>query len=249
MASFSSDAILRHQDRPAPAPDSTSSVEAPQPIERPSPASRQSSAGAEPDAPVVSPDSEVAMAASTGAPSVLDRFALPSNFSDDMAGVKKRLAVVSVTKPKRTWWFRTHAQYVFEAGMLIDEGTAGRETYLLAPELVMELGDDVVRASLHGAITRQGVFFVIPVRLPGPDGRIDSWNASMREAVAVAAKEPVRTASNRDAGAYDIYTAPKPVEFPAWPGESWAQLLNVAFKDKTIEDLEHPVLRRLRGEV
>lgn len=193
---------------------------------------------------------EETMAASTGGPSVLSRFTLAPDFGEALAGVKKRIAVVQVMKPKRTWWFRVNPEYHLDAALLLDESSAaGRESYLVAPELVQELGDDVVPTSLFGAMSRQGVFFVLPVRLPGTDGRLDSWNMSMREAVALAEKQAVRAASNRDAGCYDVFVSAKAVEFPAWPQESWDELLAIAFKDKIVETLDHPVLRRLRGEI
>jgi hypothetical protein len=190
-----------------------------------------------------------ARAASTGGPAVLSKFALPATYADGLAGVKRHTSVVSVTKPKRTWWWIANPDYVLQAGLLTDETSTGKDVYLVAPDLASELGDDVAPTSLHGCITRQGVFFVNYARLPGADGRLDNWTAAMREAIVLAQRQPVRTASNRDLGAYDVFTAPQAITMPPWPQESWDALLAIAFRDRMIEDLEHPVLRRLRGEV
>ena len=40
-----------------------------------------------------------------------------------------------------------------------------------------------------------------------------------------------------------------PLPEPEWPELSLRELLRIAFKDKMIDDLGHPVLRKLRGEV
>ena len=97
-------------------------------------------------------------------------------------------------------------------------------------------------------MTREGVFFIIPVRLPSPDGRVDEWTASRTRAVELAMQEPVRMASNVSAGAYEVFTTPSKVPFPDWPEESWEDLIEVAFRGKMIESVDHPVLKRLRGE-
>jgi hypothetical protein len=36
---------------------------------------------------------------------------------------------------------------------------------------------------------------------------------------------------------------------PNWPELPFKELLRVAFKDKYINSLDHPILRKLRGEV
>jgi hypothetical protein len=189
------------------------------------------------------------MAASTGGPTILRRFALPSNYSEGLAGVKKKIAIVPVGKPKRTVWWHANPEHVLEAGILYDESATGKDAYLVDPGLVSGLGDDVVFTSLHGTITREGVYMVVPVRLPGTDGRLDAWNESMREAITASYEQPVRTASSRDAGFYMLHLAPTTIEMPPWPTETWDELLVIAFRGRMIDDLDHPVLRRLRGEV
>jgi hypothetical protein len=49
--------------------------------------------------------------------------------------------------------------------------------------------------------------------------------------------------------AYDITVAPGQVAEPAWPDLSFQQIIKIAFRDKMIDEWNHPVLRRLRGEV
>ena len=35
---------------------------------------------------------------------------------------------------------------------------------------------------------------------------------------------------------------------PAWPAKTFGDLLKVAFRDRFIDSIDHPVLKRLRGE-
>jgi hypothetical protein len=50
-------------------------------------------------------------------------------------------------------------------------------------------------------------------------------------------------------GAYDVFPASADFADPAWPEVDFKQLVQVAFKDRFIRDMNHPVVRRLRGEM
>jgi hypothetical protein len=65
----------------------------------------------------------------------------------------------------------------------------------------------------------------------------------------MATKTWVRVAANMALGAYDVFEATGQLGDPEWPAARFAELLRVAFKDRYIKDSNHPVLRRLRGEV
>jgi hypothetical protein len=59
----------------------------------------------------------------------------------------------------------------------------------------------------------------------------------------------VRVAANQQLGAYDVVESLGYDDESVWPAESMAELLAVAFRGKMIDAMDHPVLRRLRGEV
>ena len=50
-------------------------------------------------------------------------------------------------------------------------------------------------------------------------------------------------------GAYDVYEERAELSEPEWPNLSFHEILKVAFKDHFINSLDHPVLRRLRGDI
>src|SRR5438309_1059011 len=82
-----------------------------------------------------------------------------------------------------------------------------QEVYLMARELWSELASESTFSPrvLFVAINRQKVLFVWPIRLPGPDGRLDSWSRSALEAASTAESRWVRVVSNSDLRAYEVY--------------------------------------------
>ena len=192
-----------------------------------------------------------AVTGDTPTPSQFDpqRLRLTQDFASSL-GVKKTLLTVPVRKPAKEWFVRTHPDEEYRLQTAVLELKEDRETYLIEPSLLPELADEstVSPRALFTAISRQGAVFIWPVRLPGIDGKIDDWSKSSLEAAQMAADQWVRVAANMHVGAYDVFTAPATLSDPVWPDATFGKLLEVAFKDKFISSLDHPVLQRLRGE-
>jgi hypothetical protein len=165
--------------------------------------------------------------------------------------VKKALLSIPVRKPDKSWFVRVHPGEHYRLQTAVIELKEDRETYLVAPALWPELAGEATFTprALFTGVNRQGVLFIWPVRLPGSDGRIDEWSRTALEAADKAGKSWVRVAANMSLGAYDVFEATARLPEPEWPDLPFRELLRVAFKDRFITDLNHPVLRRLRGEV
>jgi hypothetical protein len=58
----------------------------------------------------------------------------------------------------------------------------------------------------------------------------------------------VRVQANMSLGAYEIYEASAKWTEMEWAVPSFQELLKIAFKDRFIRAMDHPVVRRLRGE-
>ena len=164
---------------------------------------------------------------------------------------RKKLVTVPVRKPSTEWFVRCHPSEEYRLETYVVELKEDRETYLVAPELWDYLADERTFSArlLVLSVTRSATPFLWPVRLPGPDGRIDSWNESALEAVKTAQSSWVRVSANMQLGAYDVIESLGYADEPAWPAESMSELLAVAFRGKMVDSMDHPVLRRLRGEV
>ncbi len=109
---------------------------------------------------------------------------------------------------------------------------------------------ETARVELYSAITRQGCFFLWPVKIPGADGRSNLWHESALSAASEAMTNWVRVSANMSARAYDVIKAVETIPEPEWPtSKTFLELVNLAFAGRYITDMEHPVIRRLRGRL
>jgi hypothetical protein len=166
-----------------------------------------------------------------------------------LTGVKKLVTTIPVRKPNKQDFIRVHpdAAYCLETAVL--EFKEDRETYLVAPELWPELPDELIPKALFTAINRQKVLFIWPIRLPGEDGRHDEWSSSALDAASRGKIDWIRVSSNMSLGAYEVSQATGDLPDPEWPEIDFPKILEIAFKGRFITDMEHPALRRLRGEL
>jgi hypothetical protein len=174
------------------------------------------------------------------------RLRLSQNFEDSI-GVKKVITVVPVRNPDRQWFIRVHPDPAYRLTTAVLELKAERETYLVDPCLIPDLPGEVIPKEIFTAITRQGIPFLWPVRLPDAQGRHNSWSDSALEAARAAKERWVRIVPNMVLGGYDLYTATAAIPEPEWPDLKFSELLRIAFKDKFIRSLDHPVVQSLRG--
>ena len=165
-------------------------------------------------------------------------------------GVKRALITVPVRKPAGEWWVRTHPEVGYQLETAVIELKDDRETYLVDRSLWDGLATESTFSPrlLTTAVNRQGTLFIWPIRMPGPDGRLDNWSRSAQEAAAMARDGWVRVRSNMNLGAYEVLRTSADIPEPEWPKETFRDLLEVAFRDRFIERPDHPVLQRLRGE-
>src|SRR5262249_29659815 len=126
-----------------------------------------------------------------------DSLRLSQDFAASL-GVKKALLTVPVRKPDKAWFVRVHPDEDYRLPTAVIELKEEQETYLVAPALWPELAAEATFSprALFTAINRQGVVFLWPVRLPGPDGKIDDWNGSALEAAQLAQRKWVRVTAN-----------------------------------------------------
>jgi len=209
--------------------------------ESPTLAENKGTQAAEPDAPPPDPFSN------------LDQLRLSQ---DHMAaiGLKKELMTVPVRKPSKEWFVRVHPDPDYRLETAVIEFKEDSEVYLVDRTLWSELAAEPTfspRLFLTGISRPGNVVFLWPIRLPGEDGRLDSWNQSAIEiATTIATEKWVRISSNRHLAAYEPYVAAASDSWgePQWPEKKFSQLVRLAFRHSLIDNLEHPALKRLRGE-
>ena len=57
----------------------------------------------------------------------------------------------------------------------------------------------------------------------------------------------IRMKSNMSLRAYEIFQAENSIPDPTWPEQSFGELLRIAFRDRLINTIDHPAVKRLRG--
>lgn len=177
-----------------------------------------------------------------------ERLRLSQDFAASI-GVKREVLTVAVRKPDRLWWIQTHPDEERRFTTAVLNLKEDREMYLVDRELWGDLAGEIMPVVLILTVNRQGVVFFWPIRMPGEDGRLDQWNRSALAAADLAKTKWVRVASNLGLGAYDVFSATNELPPPVWPEMTLDALLRVAFRDRFVDRRDHPVLRKLRGEI
>ena len=166
----------------------------------------------------------------------------------ETSGVKKLLTTVPVRKPNNQDFVRVHPDEAYRLTSAIIELKDDREVYLVLPHVAHQLPGECSPVILYTAINRQGVVFLWPVKLPTADGKILEWHRSAAEAAERAMSAWIRVKADMALGAYAMYEASSTIPDPIWPTASLKDLLKIGFKDRLVDSLDHPVIKRLRGE-
>ena len=178
----------------------------------------------------------------------LEKLRLDQKFVES-AGVKKLLTKVPVQKPNPQTFVRVHSGEKYRMALAVILLKEDSETFLLTPSIARDLPGEFVMVMMHTVITRQGTVFLWPIRLPDADGKINEWHQSAANAAEYATKQWVRIKSNKAIRGYDLIIpdGKKPIPQPTWPDLSFQELLRIAFRDRLIDRLDHPVVKLLRG--
>jgi hypothetical protein len=173
---------------------------------------------------------------------------LQQNYNE-LAGTKKIITTIPVRKPGQQAYVRVRSGDEWKFTCAILQLREDGECYLVVPGLFQELVQEVRPKLLYAAITRDGTPFLWPVNLPGDDGRLDAWSQSAHTAAKYAETDWIRIVANRNAGAYDVMQARNLKDEPAWPDMSLEDLVLMAFRGRMIDSIDHPIVKRLRGEL
>jgi hypothetical protein len=176
----------------------------------------------------------------------IGKLRLSQDFGENL-GAKKVIATIPVSKPSRQSFVRCRPGEEWQLATAILELKEERESYIVTPDLWDELALEITPRLLCVCISRQGNLFLWPVKLPGADGRLDAWSESAMAAAHHATKSWIRLVANMSLGAYEIWEATGNLPEPEWPDLTLQQMVNIAFKGRLIDNLDHPVIRKLQG--
>ena len=174
---------------------------------------------------------------------------LPTDYAAG-AGVKKVITTVPVRKPGKTNFIRVRDGEGWAFSTFVLELKESGEWYMVTRNLWSSISEELIPVRFYVGITKVGsALFLLPVRLPGLDGRMNPWHESLAAAVEVAKHRWVRIIANQNLGGYDVREAEDGHPEPVWPDLGLQEIVDIAFRGKKITDLEHPVIRDLLGKV
>lgn len=122
-----------------------------------------------------------------------------------------------------------------------------REAFFVTPTMRDALVGEIKPVILAVTINRQSILSLWPLKLPNDDMRYNAWSETAREAAELAKTHWVRLKADMSLGGYRIYTAEGQLSEPEWPNKPLNELLELAFRGRIIDSVDHPVVRRLRG--
>jgi hypothetical protein len=186
-------------------------------------------------------------------PDPFDLVSLRERGHDDGIAVRKVLLSIPVKKPGKHEFFRVQPdpEYSIDAPIYEHENGLNRDVYWISPDLRPEVHAELKWVRLHTCVSRRGVHFLWPVKLPTADGSGSgrAWAESALEIAEEAMKSWVRMAGNTDSGRYEMFVAEGELGEPPWLGKTFRELLDLAFKGRVIYDPDHPVLQELYGRI
>jgi hypothetical protein len=167
--------------------------------------------------------------------------------------VKENLSIIPIRKPKKTEYFRKRPGKDWEIDLPLYEDDDG-ETYLVGPVCLGFLNDQglIKRARIHTLLEfGSGVLLLSPIGLPDADGKYNSYNRSREEAYLKAETKWVRIVANKALGGYRVCEPESKLPEPDWPTppNTLKEMLSIAFKGRYINELDHPIINRLKGRL
>jgi hypothetical protein len=170
----------------------------------------------------------------------------------DYAGLTtEHLGRLAIERPPNEAFFRIHLEHWQDLTVYEHMEGMDRVSYLILGDVYKQVIDEPVfkHKRFHLYVTRDGACGLWGVSLPDLNGRINTWSESAMTLISRARKEWVRCVPDKEANSYGYRKSKKDFGEPKWPTETWLELLTLAFKGHVIEDLDHDILKKLRGDI
>ena len=181
----------------------------------------------------------------------LERVRARSDRSIDL-GVTTELTVIPIRNPKPDEFFRCMPDEDYSMDTYILSLKAENEWYLVDPDILPEiqLESQLRVMTLYVCVTMNSTPFVTCIPQPDEMGKINSWHTSGHITMEEAKLCWVRRQADKANSCYLVTKAMNAkLPDPKWPTITLNEIIDRAFDKFYINDIQHPVLQRLRGEM
>ena len=181
----------------------------------------------------------------------LERVRAKSNQLFDL-GIATEYTVIPIRNPKPDEFFRCMPEENYSMDTNILSLKTDNEWYLIDPDILhqIQLESQLKVMTLYVCVTMNSTPFVTCIPQPNELGQINSWHESGHRTMEEAKQFWVRRQADRSNGGYIITKAMNAkLPDPKWPEMTLSEIVDRAFDKFYIDDMDHPVLQRLRGEM
>ena len=167
-------------------------------------------------------------------------------------GVTTEYTLIPIRNPKPDEFFMCMADEEYSMDANILSLKTDNEWYLIDPDILpdIQLESQLKVMTIYMCVTMSFTPFVTCIPQPDEIGKINSWHESGHRTMEEAKQCWVRRQADRSNGGYIITKAMNAkLPDPKWPTMTLSEIIERAFEKFYIDDINHPVLQRLRGEV
>ncbi len=181
----------------------------------------------------------------------LERVRARADQSFDL-GVTTEYTVIPIRNPKPDEFFRCMPDEDYSMDAHILSLKTENEWYLIDPDILPEiqLESQLRVRTVYVCVTMNSTPFVTCIPQANDLGQINSWHQSGHITMEEAKQCWVRRQADKANGGYTITKAINAMlPDPKWPTMTLSEIIDRAFDKFYINDIQHPVLQRLRGEM
>ena len=191
----------------------------------------------------------------------LEALRAPQNFQQTGGVQKTTLSVLASSRPPKNKFLRvhpfddTHGQEKWCANVLVFshqfEDDIGPENFIVpsTAEPYEALLDKLALVLIVCGMTRLGAKFLWELKLPtaGNNRRANHWHETRLTCARKATEAWVRPEADMHGGGYNFCVPLAQIEEPDWGQDSFPTLFEIAYRDRIIDSLEHPVCKEYLG--
>jgi hypothetical protein len=155
---------------------------------------------------------------------------------------------VPVRRPQNDEFVRVLDDPAYMLSTAIYTDKASRETYMVTPTMRPHIIAGLNVRLLCLAVNQNGQLFIWSV--PTEELRQNAWNDTQRAGFHRAKTEWIKLVADQAMGHYRVYRAEGKLHEPVFPVEKpFNEILALAFNNRVIDNIDHPIIKAMRGIV